>query len=297
MSSEKIGLGQSLNVLLGEAGKNNAHKNKVQQSEQTNQLYLPIEKLKPGKFQPRKEFDEVSLNQLADSIREQGIIQPLLVRQINENEYEIVAGERRWRAAQLAGLKEVPVFLKEIDDKSCLALAIIENIQRENLNPIEEATSVQRLIMEFELTQDEVGKLIGKARSTVTNLLRLLDLEPDVKFLLEQRKLEAGHARTLLSIAGDEQIKVARVIIDKSLSVRQTEELIQNIKINNKQQLMQENTYNNKEELNRWESTLSRKFNSKVKVQVNAKKQGRVLIQFEDIETLNKFVEKVIIDI
>ncbi len=152
MSNGKIGLGQSLNVLLGDASKSNAHKSRLQQSEQINQttqLYLPIEKLKPGKFQPRKDFDEESLKQLADSIREQGIIQPLLVRQTNENEYEIVAGERRWRAAQLAGLKEVPVFLKEIDDKSCLALAIIENIQRENLNPIEEATSLQVLFLFF----------------------------------------------------------------------------------------------------------------------------------------------------
>lgn len=188
--------------------------------------HLPIELLQRGRYQPRKEFPEEKMQELANSIRVQGIIQPIIARLVMNGRYEIIAGERRWRAAQLAGLKEVPVIVKEIQDDSALAIALIENIQRENLNPIEEAIALQRLLDEFSMTHQQIAHSVGKSRTTVTNLLRLLSLQPDVKSLVEQGKLEMGHARALLALTGDWQSKLAQKICAESLSVRETERLV-----------------------------------------------------------------------
>lgn len=187
---------------------------------------LAVGLLKPGRFQPRTRMDPQSIAELADSIRAQGLIQPILVRPVENGKYEIIAGERRWRACQLAGLTQVPVVIRAVPDKSALAMALIENIQREDLNPLEEATGIQRLIDEFEMTHDLAAQAVGRSRSAVTNLLRLLNLSKAVQDLLMQGKIEMGHARALLAVSGPRQAELAQQIIRRNLSVRETEQLV-----------------------------------------------------------------------
>jgi len=216
MSSNKRGLGRGLDALLGD----------VSVKEEKHHLQtLPIEYMQRGKYQPRKDINPEKLQELADSIKAQGIIQPIVVRQIGHEKYEIVAGERRWRAAQLAGLAQVPVVLKEIDDRAAMAIALIENIQREDLNPLEEAEALRRLLDEFDMTHQHIAEAIGKSRTTVTNLLRLLDLHPDVKRLLLNNQLEMGHARALLSLDGAKQVAIANKVVKEGLTVRAAERL------------------------------------------------------------------------
>jgi len=187
---------------------------------------LAVGLLKPGRFQPRTRMDPQSIAELADSIRAQGLIQPILVRPVENGKYEIIAGERRWRASQLAGLTQVPVVIRAVPDKSALAMALIENIQREDLNPLEEATGIQRLIDEFDMTHDIAAQAVGRSRSAVTNLLRLLNLSKAVQELLMQGKIEMGHARALLAVSGPRQAELAQQIISRNLSVRETEQLV-----------------------------------------------------------------------
>ena len=210
------GLGRGLDALL--------HGNE----EQTHnaQAELPVELLTPGRFQPRTRMDPQSIADLAASIKSQGLIQPILVRTSDNGKYEIIAGERRWRASQLAGLTQVPVIVREVPDKAALAMALIENIQREDLNPLEEATGIQRLIDEFEMTHDVAAEAVGRSRSAVTNLLRLLNLSKAVQDLLMEGKIEMGHARALLAINGSRQAELARQIVSDNLSVRETEQLV-----------------------------------------------------------------------
>lgn len=190
---------------------------------------VPIENLQPGKYQPRRDIKPAALEELAASIRVQGILQPLIVRPIYTHHYEIIAGERRWRAAQLAGLTEVPVIIRDIPDETAIAVALIENIQRENLNPLEEAVAIHRLIHEFNLTHEQAAEVVGKARASVTNLLRLLQLNAEVKVFLENGQLEMGHARALLTLQDSAQIKAAKIIIEKRLSVRDSEALVRKL--------------------------------------------------------------------
>jgi ParB family transcriptional regulator, chromosome partitioning protein len=187
---------------------------------------LAVGLLKPGRFQPRTRMDPQSIAELADSIRAQGLIQPILVRPVENGKYEIIAGERRWRASQLAGLTQVPVIIRAVPDKSALAMALIENIQREDLNPLEEAAGIQRLIDEFDMTHDIAAQAVGRSRSAVTNLLRLLNLSNAVQELLMQGKIEMGHARALLAVSGPRQAELAQQIINRNLSVRETEQLV-----------------------------------------------------------------------
>jgi len=217
MSSNKRGLGRGLDALLGD----------VSVKEEKHHLQtLPIEHMQRGKYQPRKDINPEKLQELADSIKAQGVIQPIVVRQIAHEKYEIVAGERRWRAAQLAGLKQVPIVIKEIDDRAAMAIALIENIQREDLNPLEEAEALRRLLDEFDMTHQHIAEAIGKSRATVTNLLRLMDLHPDVKKLLLNNQLEMGHARALLSLDGLKQVAIANKVVKEGLTVRATERLV-----------------------------------------------------------------------
>jgi ParB family chromosome partitioning protein len=190
------------------------------------QAELKIDLLRPGKYQPRTQMSEAALKELADSIRAQGIIQPILVRPVAGGLYEIIAGERRWRAARIAGLNAVPVLVREVPDNAALAMALIENIQRENLNPLEEATGIQRLVTEFGITHDKAAEMVGRSRSAVTNLLRLLGLAEPVRNLMQQGKLDMGHARALLALAGMQQIETARLIAERGMSVRETEKLV-----------------------------------------------------------------------
>jgi ParB family chromosome partitioning protein len=187
---------------------------------------LPIELVQRGKYQPRTDMHEEALQELANSIRAQGVMQPIVVRPVSDTRYEIIAGERRWRASQIAGLDTIPAIIKPVSDESAIAMALIENIQRENLNPIEEAMALKRLQEEFELTQQEVADAVGKSRATVTNLLRLIALNPDVRLMLEHGDIEMGHARALLSLNELQQSEAAKLVAGKGLSVRQTESLV-----------------------------------------------------------------------
>jgi len=188
--------------------------------------HLPVELMQRGRYQPRKDMSADALEELAESIRAQGVIQPIVVRPLGDNRYEIIAGERRWRAAQMAELDAIPAVIREVPDEAAIAMSLIENIQRENLNPMEEALALSRLKEEFGLTHQQVADAVGKSRAMVTNLLRLMSLEADVKKLLEHGDLEMGHARALLSLTGAKQVEAARTVVAKGLSVRQTETLV-----------------------------------------------------------------------
>ena len=222
MASKKRGLGRGLDALLGDV-------TPVAEQKTQNQQTLPIEFLQRGKYQPRKDMHPETLTELADSIKVQGVIQPIVVRLVAENKYEIIAGERRWRASQLAALQEVPVVIKDIDDRSAMAIALIENIQREDLNALEESEALKRLIDEFEMTHQQAADAVGKSRAMVSNLLRLLDLQAEVKTLLAKGLIEMGHARALLALEGALQIEAANKVVKQGLTVRATEKLIKNL--------------------------------------------------------------------
>ncbi len=215
------GLGRGLDALLAgdESSANNT----------SSLMTVAVTQLRPGKYQPRTHMDQASLASLADSIKAQGIMQPIVVRAIAQDQYEIIAGERRWRASQLAGLLEVPVIVKDIPDEAALAMALIENIQRENLNPIEEANGIKRLIDEFDMTHEAAAQAVGRSRSTVTNLLRLQNLHANVQEMLMQSQLDMGHARALLSLDGAKQIMAAEQIVQNNLSVRDAEQLVKGL--------------------------------------------------------------------
>lgn len=249
---------------------------------------LSLSQVVPDKNQPRKTFTDNSLEELALSIKKHGVIQPIIVRSIdNGNKFEIIAGERRWRASKLAGLDKIPAIIKEYDKPNRMAISLIENIQRENLNPLEEAQAIQSLLLECHMTHSQVAESLGKSRTTVTNLLRLLSLSTRVKNMICSGMLEMGHARSLLSLSEDQQIKVAEQIISKSLSVREAEKLVQSINIshaksatNNKPQKSQKLEMKAKE----WSAVLSKKFSSKVTVDFNSDGDGKVVIYFETLE-------------
>ncbi|MCB1855700.1 MAG: ParB/RepB/Spo0J family partition protein [Pseudomonadales bacterium] len=235
MSGKKRGLGRGLDALLGAgarpasaaaapAGDPGRHQDAAGDLRE-----LPVDLIQRGKYQPRRDMEPESLQELADSIKAQGVMQPIVVRPVSDRKYEIIAGERRWRATQLAGLHSIPAVVRDVPDEAAIAMALIENIQREDLNPIEEAAALQRLQQEFELTQQEVATAIGKSRSTVANLLRLMSLQEDVRRLVEHGDLEMGHARALLALDGEHQSHTARSVVARGLSVRQTEALVRKL--------------------------------------------------------------------
>lgn len=246
--------------------------------------HLPIEWLQAGRYQPRREFAKEALEDLANSIRTQGIINPIVVRLISENCYEIIAGERRWRAAQLANLNEVPVLIKEISDETALAISLIENIQRQDLNPLEEAEGVQRLINEFKLTHQEIAKTLGRSRTTITNLLRLLSLAPQVKLFLQQGQLEMGHARALLSLSSNQQIQAAEKIIKNKLSVREAERLVQNGWVTNQKINIPLKMDADVQQLER---KLSETLGAKVYFKQTTKGKGQLIIHYNSLEELD----------
>lgn len=225
MAVKKKGLGRGLTALLG----NSDVEAMIEPQNDDELRHIDVDLIERGPWQPREYFDEEALQELADSIASQGVVQPIVVRQKANNRYEIVAGERRWRASQKAGLSKVPAVVKIFDDQTAAAVSLIENIQRENLNPLEESTALKRLVDEFEMTHQQVADTVARSRATVSNLLRLQDLNPDVKTLLAMRDIEMGHARALLAIDGMEQSSVAKDVARKGLSVRETEALIRKI--------------------------------------------------------------------
>ncbi len=270
------GLGRGLDALLS-AG------NEKRPDEQRE---LPIDRLRPGKYQPRSRMDEASLAELAASIRAQGIMQPILVRAIDATpgaeRYEIVAGERRWRAAQKAGLTEVPVLVRDIPDEQALAMALIENIQRENLNPLEEALGLQRLVDEFSLTHQQAADAVGRSRPAASNLLRLLQLCAPVQELLLDNKLDMGHARALLPLPPADQVQLAQLIVQKGLSVREAERLVQR-RLNPPAQAVEQKP---DRDLLRLEEELSDALGATVQIRANKKGVGKVSIAFGDLDQL-----------
>jgi len=229
--AKKRGLGRGLDALLGVSSGSESADNQSEESSREfgASLYLSVDLIQRGRFQPRRHFDQDSLQELADSISAQGMVQPVAVRLIDSGKYELIAGERRWRAAQLAGISEIPAVIHEADDQAVMAMALIENIQRADLNPLEEAQALHRLLEEFGLTHQEVAQNVGKSRTTVTNLLRLLDLNPEVKALLDEGELEMGHARALLGLKDGLQTEAAAEVVKKGLSVRETESLVRRL--------------------------------------------------------------------
>ncbi len=246
--------------------------------------HLPVELLQRGQYQPRRDMDPTSLEELAESIRKQGVVQPIVVRAISEGRYEIIAGERRWRAAQLARLAEIPAIIRDVTDEAAIAMALIENIQRENLNPIEEAMALQRLQDEFGLTQQQVAEAVGKSRTTITNLLRLLGLTGEVRMMLEHGDIEMGHAKALLGLTDGTQIQAARTVVARGLSVRQTETLIRNL---------QQDAASGKApsridpDLKRLQDDLSDKLGSPVSISHSAKGKGKVTISYSSLDELD----------
>ena len=287
MAAKKRGLGRGLDALLGASAAAESHNesNGPEQSPQTSQpRELPVDLVQRGKYQPRRDMDPESLQELADSIKVQGVMQPILVRPISDKRYEIIAGERRWRATQLAGLESIPVIVRNVSDETAIAMALIENIQREDLNPIEEAASLQRLQQEFELTQQEVATAVGKSRSTVANLLRLMSLEGDVRRLLEHGDLEMGHARALLALSGADQSQGARTVVARGMTVRQTESMVRSM-LENQANPSQEKAID--PNIRHLQNELSQKIGAKVQINHTAKGKGKVVLSYNSLDELD----------
>ncbi len=272
------GLGRGLDALL--AG------NDAQNREQ--QRTLPVDSIQPGKYQPRTRMDANSLEELAASIRVQGLMQPILVRPINEERYEIIAGERRWRAAQMAGLSEVSTLIRDIPDEAALAMALIENIQREDLNPLEEALGLQRLIDEFSMTHQEAADAVGRSRPAASNLLRLLQLAPPVQDLLMGGGLDMGHARALLPLAGALQVQLAQRVVLKGLSVRETERLVQYALRPPKEAAPDKPD----RDVLRLQEELSDLLGARVAIRANRRGVGKLLIEFGSLDQLEGILQR-----
>ena len=288
INSKKRGLGKGLNdlginELLSDLNSTATAKDDLRK--------LTIEILQSGKYQPRQEMEPEALEELAASIRSQGIIQPLVVRLISSNRYEIIAGERRWRAAQIAGLTEVPVVIRNISDQAAIAMALIENMQRQDLNPMEEAYGLQRLITEFDITHEQAAEIVGKARVTVSNLLRLLNLNPDVKNLLMQNLIELGHAKILLALNGLAQSEIAKTIVIKKLSVREAEQLLRQMQ-SSKTQTQQKNSRIDPN-IARLQADLSDKLGAAVTLQHQENGKGQLIIRYNTLEELEGILDHI----
>lgn len=301
MSAKKRGLGRGLDALLSsskptpsaskeqdtsnvtEAVKNAAGPNNSELQK------LPIEFLHSGKYQPRKDMFEEALEELASSIRSQGIIQPIVVRPIAQNSFEIIAGERRWRAAQIAKLETVPCIIKDVPDEAAVAIALIENIQREDLNAMEEAVALNRLLNEFELTHQQVADAVGKSRTTVTNLLRLNNLNSDVKILLEHGDIEMGHARCLLALEGEAQSDAARLAVAKALTVRETEKLVRSIL----EPVPAKEIAEKDPDVKQLEQQLAENLGAKVEINYNKKGKGKLVISYTNLDELDGILNRI----
>lgn len=302
--SKKRGLGRGLDALLGDALAQNkataeetvaevsiqAEENTTNSSSVDGIKHLPVEFIQPGQYQPRKDMHQEALEELAASIKSQGLMQPIVIRPLSsgkQNSYEIIAGERRWRATQLAGLDTVPVIIKDVPDDAAIAMALIENIQRENLNAMEEAQALHRLQHEFELTQQEVGDAVGKSRATVANLLRLMQLNDDVKILLERGDLEMGHAKALLGLQDQQQSEAARHVVAKEMTVRQTEAYVRNVQDAAKLGGLAKEKARPNPDIQRLERTLGERLGANVAIQHSAKGKGKLVINYSNLDELD----------
>ena len=275
------GLGRGLDALLGDDETGVASADQLAE--------LKTELLQPGKYQPRTRMDETALRELADSIKAQGVMQPILVRPVSAGRYEIIAGERRWRAARLAGLSTVPALVRVVSDSAALAMALIENIQREDLNPLEQANGIQRLITEFGITHERAAEMVGRSRSAVTNLLRLLTLAAPVRELLQQGKLEMGHARALLTLSGIQQIEAARGGAARSLSVRETERLVARLMSGAAGRKIRRVT---DRDVLRLQEELAQKLGTRVTLRSGAKGRGALVIDYTSLAQLDALLAR-----
>jgi ParB family chromosome partitioning protein len=253
---------------------------------------LPVDVIQRGRYQPRVDMHPESLQNLADSISEQGVVQPILVRSIDNGRYEIIAGERRWRAAQLAVLHEIPAVIRNVEDRAAIAIALIENIQRENLNPLEEARALKRLIEEFEMTHELAAQAVGRSRVAVSNLLRLLDLEDAVKGMVERRELEMGHARALLALSGARQVEAARQVIARGLTVRATERLVQELQRTDVHHRPSVKASRDPD-IQRLEARLSDRLGASVLIRHGSGGKGRLEIRYNSLDELDGILEHI----
>ncbi|MEE9708617.1 ParB/RepB/Spo0J family partition protein [Aeromonas veronii] len=294
MTPKKRGLGKGLDALLSTSTA--ARQKQVMSDQRTEEAMaptnqgelrkLPVEWLQSGKYQPRKDMSQDALEELANSIRAQGVIQPIVVRPLGEQSFEIIAGERRWRASQLARLEVVPCIVKDVPDEAAVAIALIENIQREDLNAIEEAVALQRLLTEFELTHQQVAEAVGKSRTTVTNLLRLNQLNDDVKRFVEHGDLDMGHARALLALSGQAQSELAKLVAQKGLTVRDTEKLVQKALEPAKARVEPASD----PQIGYLERQLAEKIGNQVQLQPGKRDSGKLVISYENLSDLDRIL-------
>ena len=276
------GLGRGLDALLA---------NDIEDARSADsQQMLNVAQLQPGKYQPRSYMDDAALQTLADSIKTQGIMQPILVREIATDKFEIIAGERRWRASQMAGLQQVPVLVRDIADESALAMALIENIQRENLNPLEEAQGIKRLIDEFAMTHEKAADAVGRSRVAVSNLLRLLSLSSPVQAMLMHNKLDMGHARALIGLDAAQQVMLANKIVHQRLSVREVETLVKNVATEAKPKLPKTSMNHDVLAL---QNTLSEKIGASVSISARANGAGTLKINYSNLDQLDEIIKKI----
>lgn len=282
MATKKRGLGRGLDALLGGATVA-AMQEEAVQVERRELQHLPLDVIQRGKYQPRRDMDPAALEELAQSIRSQGVMQPIVVRPVAGGRYEIIAGERRWRASQQAGQETIPAMVRDIPDEAAIAMALIENIQREDLSPIEEAVALQRLQQEFQLTQQQVADAVGKSRVSVSNLLRLLALPEEIKTLLSHGDLEMGHARALLGLPAEQQVEGARHVVARGLTVRQTEALVRQW-LNGKPAVKNEATAD--PDISRLEQRLAERLGSPVQIKHGHKGKGQLVIRYNSLDEL-----------
>jgi ParB family chromosome partitioning protein len=294
MVAKKRGLGRGLDALLGAAAeKPHAESDSAPEavSEERELREIPVDLIRRGKYQPRRDMDQEALQELAVSIKAQGVMQPIVLRPVGPENYEIIAGERRWRATQMAGLDTIPALIRDVPDEAAIAMSLIENIQREDLNPIEEAIALQRLQQEFELTQQEVADAVGKSRSTITNLLRLMSLQDDVRTLLEHGDLEMGHGKALLGLAGDEQSVAGRTVVSKGLSVRQTEALVRKQVADKNKPPRQPGKLD--PDVRRLQDDLAERLGARVQIQHSNSGKGKLILNYSSLAELDGILEHI----
>lgn len=288
MATKRKGLGRGLDALLGStataAAASPVAATEATPADNEELKHIPVDLIQRGKYQPRRDIHPDALEELAESIKAQGVMQPIVIRPISSDKYEIIAGERRWRATQLAGLDKIPAVIRQVPDEAAIAMALIENIQREDLNPIEEAVALKRLQDEFELTHQEVAEAVGKSRTAVTNLLRLIALDGEVKKLLEHGDIEMGHARSVLSLEPLQQRDVAQQVVAKALSVRQTEALVRRLLEDAKKTKAKPES---SPDLQRLEEGLGEKIGVPVSIQHSAKGKGKLVLKYNNLDELD----------
>jgi len=307
MAAKKRGLGRGLDALLGSGARAASEPapvaappdlKAVPAAEDVQEAtapdgalrMLPVDIIQRGKYQPRVDMHQESLQDLADSISAQGVVQPIVVRSIDAGRYEIIAGERRWRASQLAGPHEIPAVVREVEDRAAIAIALIENIQRENLNPLEEARALERLIREFEITHEQAAEAVGRSRAAVSNLLRLLDLEDAVKDMVQQGDLEMGHARALLALRGAQQLEAARQVVSRGLTVRATEGLVKSIQ---RPQPAKPVAVKKDANIKHLETSLSDKLGASVAVRQGRGGKGKLEISYNSLDELDGILQHI----